>query len=136
MILSSTITTQRKKKVEKTDNMAEGDNTRVIPTDPSTSNVDEEKDITLKDLYKLTLSMKDGLTNKIDAQKRKAEDIEEENEKLSKEVKGQGKLIRQPTARVEKCEATAKILPTPKRRKPGKAGMTLRRSTINIADTT
>ena len=63
--------------------------------------MDEKKDITLKDLYKLTLSMKDGLTNKIDAQKRKAEDIEEENEKLSKEVKEHGKLIRQLTARVE-----------------------------------
>ena len=91
MILSSTITTRRKKKVERTDNM------------------DEEKDIMLKDLYKLTLSMKDGLTNKIDAQKRKTEGIEDKNEKLSKEVKEQGKLIRQLTARVKTCEATAKF---------------------------
>ena len=65
--------------------------------------------VPLKDLYKLTLSVKSGLTNDIDAQMKRTEELEDENHKLSKEVKEQGKLIKQLSTRVQECEARSKF---------------------------
>ena len=72
---------------------------------------DEEvnREITLKDLYKLTLSVKKGLSKDITTQKRKTEELEDENQRLNDEIKEQGKVIQQLTARVETCKAKAKF---------------------------
>ena len=108
MIPSSTITTRRGKrdpknpKKEKTTKMADGDDNL-----PETDMIDQE--ITLRDLYKLTLSVKKGLTSEIDSQKKRTESLEDENEKLQDEVKEQGKLIQLLTTRVEMCESMSKF---------------------------
>ena len=72
MISSSTITTQRKTKEKKDRKIADdgkpGDKSGGAPANLPVSDEEIDKEITLKDLYKLTLSIKNGLTNEIDTQ--------------------------------------------------------------------
>ena len=109
MILAPTITTRRKKKELIQDKMADAGKLGEEAATPPSSNDETEKDITLKDLYKLTLSVKKGLTKEIKMQKKVIKELEDENYKLSNEVKVQGKLIQQLTTRVQACEARAKF---------------------------
>ena len=104
MILAPTVTTRRGKQVKnlKVRKMAEPK-----PNAAATATPDDEpdKEITLRDTYKSTLSVKTTLTSDINTQRQKTEELEDENTKLQQEVKEQDKLIRKLTERVLVCEA-------------------------------
>ena len=103
MIAAPTVTTRRGKKDKKTEKKKMADSTP--DADPTIPDLEPEKEITLADLYKLTLSMKTSLTSDITKQKQRTEELEDDNAKLQLEVEDQGKLIQKLTDRVQACEA-------------------------------
>ena len=108
MTLAPTITTRRGKQSKDRDLKKMADGTSNMGE--QSPNVDEaDKEITIKDLYRLTLSLKTNLTSDIDVEKQKTDELEDENAKLLKEVKEQGKVIEKLTDRVRACEASTEF---------------------------